>query len=174
MRKGDLGMPSDLSVLMRVDKKVGKSKRVSVYKCFCGNSFVAMEYDIKSGHTRSCGCMREKHHHARKGLVTKTYSTWIGMLARCNSKSNASYRSYGGRGIKVCDRWKDFRNFLADMGQRPPRKTLDRINPYGNYEPSNCRWATDKQQAENTRAAWRKRQELSRLRADGGGRGEVV
>lgn len=80
-----------------------------------------------------------------------TYSTWSGMKARCGNPTNISYRKYGARGITVCERWMEFRNFLADMGERPAGTTLDRIDTTGNYEPGNCRWATPKQQRHNSR-----------------------
>lgn len=88
---------------------------------------------------------------------TPTYWTWSGMLSRCRDPRNASYKSYGAQGITVCERWHDFLNFLADMGPRPEGKTLDRINGNGNYEPSNCRWATPKEQRANQRPAKRSR-----------------
>lgn len=74
------------------------------------------------------------------------------MRQRCTNPSAPNWKNYGGRAITVCDRWKDFRNFLADMGPRPVGKTLDRFpNPSGNYEPGNCRWATPKEQRANRR-----------------------
>lgn len=79
------------------------------------------------------------------------YATWKSMRQRCNDPNSSSYPRYGGRGIQVCSRWDDFQTFLADMGERPEGKTLDRIDNDGGYEPSNCRWATRSQQEKNKR-----------------------
>jgi hypothetical protein len=78
--------------------------------------------------------------------TTPTYNSWRSMRHRCDNESNVGYAQYGGRGISYCERWALFENFLADMGERPEGKTLDRIDPDGNYEPSNCRWATVSEQ----------------------------
>lgn len=81
-----------------------------------------------------------------------TYTTWQAMKKRCYYTKHHSYKNYGGRGIVVCDRWKDsYENFLTDMGERPSGTTINRINNDGNYEPSNCEWATDKVQSLNKR-----------------------
>jgi hypothetical protein len=92
-----------------------------------------------------------RHGHAQGASVTKTYSSWKAMKARCFNPRRAKYEYYGGRGITVCDRWLLFDNFLADMGLRPEDGTIDRIDPDGDYEPSNCRWATWAEQVANKR-----------------------
>ena len=102
-------------------------------------------------------CQRKKigrppiHGYRPRGKMSPTYHAWTSMRERCESPTCRSWLGYGGRGIKICLRWKEFPNFLADMGPKPTGKSLDRINNEGNYEPSNCRWATPKEQANNIR-----------------------
>jgi hypothetical protein len=92
-----------------------------------------------------------KHGHAKSGDLSPTYKTWVGMKLRCLYPSQVGYSNYGGRGIKICEKWINFQGFLEDMGVRPEGKTLDRIDPDGNYEKPNCRWATLQEQSENKR-----------------------
>src|SRR4029077_2835099 len=89
------------------------------------------------------------HGHKVRHHTSATYSSWASMIARCYRPSAANFRRYGGAGITVCERWRVFANFLADMGERPEGLTLDRIDSDGNYEPGNCRWATLSQQMAN-------------------------
>lgn len=124
--------------------------------CDCGNKTTVDATKIKSGHTKSCGCYLKifckKHGHALDGKDrTSEYNAWGAMIQRCCNPSNRRYKRYGGRGITICDRWKDsYENFYSDMGAKPsPDMSLDRINNNGNYEPSNCRWATITQQNRN-------------------------
>lgn len=94
-----------------------------------------------------------RHGHSRHGARSRTYVTWMAMMQRCNDAHSKQYQNYGARGVMVCVRWRVFENFLADMGERPEGRTLDRYpNHAGNYEPGNCRWATPTEQANNTRA----------------------
>lgn len=83
---------------------------------------------------------------------TPVHRSWLSMLTRCNNPNSISYPRYGGRGIKVCNRWRKFEHFYADMGDRPAGTSLDRINNTGDYEPGNCKWSTPSEQQNNTRA----------------------
>lgn len=92
-----------------------------------------------------------KHGHARIGATTPTYRSWCWMMDRCNNAKRECFKYYGGRGISVCERWYIYLNFLEDMGERPPKMTIDRINPNMGYEPGNCRWAPKSGQGKNRR-----------------------
>jgi len=123
--------------------------------CDCGGTTIADGQNLRNGHTRSCGCL------IKEGAVesfrthgmheTPTYGIWSCMKQRCTNPKHPSYKDYGGRGIKVCERWSEFENFYEDMGEEPRGLSLERKNNNGNYCPENCIYATQKEQTRNTR-----------------------
>lgn len=125
--------------------------------CVCGKNKIINYSSLIQGLSKSCGCLhKERISETLKthGLTrTKEYRAWIFMKHRCYNENDKRYKDYGGRGINVCNRWIDsFENFLADMGQAPsPKHSIDRKENDGNYEPGNCRWATQKEQQNNKR-----------------------
>ena len=126
--------------------------------CECGGASVSNSLKLRTGHTQSCGCMKvEAVPNLRHGYSgTATHRSWKEMRQRCLNPNSDKWQWYGGRGISVCAEWDGFEVFLTDMGVRPAGKTIDRINSDGNYEKSNCRWATPTEQATTNRGVFLK------------------
>jgi hypothetical protein len=133
----------------------GKKRRQFICKCDCGTIKTFVLNDLTNNKTKSCGCLnnRLKNGSTINGKRTNEYNIWNSMKQRCNNPNMSNYKYYGGRGIKVCDRWiNSYNNFLEDMGMKPgPEYSIDRINNDGDYEPSNCKWSTASEQIKNRR-----------------------
>jgi hypothetical protein len=147
-----------LSVVEREGTRSGQAAWRCV--CDCGNTLVVMGAKLRYGHTSSCGCLRidscrtrrTRHGFSRVDKIRPEYYLWCAMRSRCENPNNKHFQNYGGRGIAVCERWKTFENFFADVGERPSKAhTLERCDNALGYQPGNVKWATRLEQGRNKR-----------------------
>lgn len=158
MRRRIIAVGERVGRLVVVEPRLHAESRLRCL-CDCGNQ-CSVPYSTW-GRTRSCGCIVKETRKNTPSPGSRThgmcgtpeYRTWRTMLDRTTNPAATNYQYYGGRGITVCERWREFAAFYADMGVRPAGHTLDRRDPDGNYEPGNCRWATYAEQARNRRRA---------------------
>ena len=152
----NVGNKFGLLTILRRGENRGRHT-TAVCHCECGTITEVRCAHLKTRETQSCGCfatLKLKGFNCQyiNSQSNPTYSSWVAMKTRCTNAKQPNYKYYGGRGISVCKDWLDsYDNFIRDMGPRPEGKTLDRIDPDGNYEPGNCRWATPAQQTYNRR-----------------------
>jgi hypothetical protein len=158
-----------LTIVKEVEPHIWKNIKIRKFECLCdcGNQINVLLNDLRTDDTKSCGCFHSEiisernknkidklNPNFKHGLTyTNEYYIWKAMKQRCYNPKHKSWKNYGNRGIKICDRWlNSFQNFLEDMGTKPaPEYSIDRINNDGNYEPSNCKWATKSEQNNNKR-----------------------
>ena len=145
------------------EKPGNVKRRVALWKCRCncGSEITVIGANLRNGTTKSCGCLERDILYERNfkhGLTdTRENRIWRGMLTRCRNLNHKDFKYYGGRGIRVCERWEVFENFLADMGPCPEGYSIERVDNNRNYEPSNCKWIPQEDQAKNMRKRQPKR-----------------
>lgn len=145
------------TVLSHVGRSSRSRQSLWRCRCDCGVERVVTGPSLRAGKSRSCGCLQRettakrqtKHGHDTRSNQSPIYRIWNSMRQRCSNPNVDGYEYYGGRGVKVCERWNSFENFLSDMGERPEGMSLDRIDPDGDYTPDNCRWVGFREQVRN-------------------------
>jgi hypothetical protein len=134
-------------------KEAGKTTDCHIkwlYQCACGNTTEVSVSRVRNGYTKSCGCLTTLNHPTTHGMkYTPTYSSWSSAKNRATNPNSKDFHRYGAIGIGMEERWLVFENFLADMGEKPPGMSIDRIDPSRGYEHGNCRWATPLEQVRN-------------------------
>lgn len=146
-----IGERFGMLTVLRFVRRDHKKRNYVECICDCGNKTITNVGRLMYGHTKSCGCLQKTINLRHGGTHSRTYQIWAGMKGRCNNPNYNNYIHYGARGIKYAPEWEHFENFIRDMGEAPDGCSLDRIDVNGNYEPSNCRWATNLEQGANTR-----------------------
>jgi len=144
-----------LLVTGTIEKTIGKKGRKIRYlvcNCDCGGKAITTITQLRSGHTVGCGCYRREVNLTHNLSSSSEYNIWRGIKSRCFNRKDPRYKDYGGREISVCNRWKSFENFYQDMGKRPIKKTLDRIDNSKGYSKENCKWSTSTEQQNNMRS----------------------
>jgi hypothetical protein len=139
-----------LTVLQQAGRSESK-KVLWACRCDCGEDTCVTAGDLTTGNTVSCGCYLQERITTHGGSRKASYNTWRAMMRRCYKPQDKDYPRYGGVGVSVHSAWHEYETFAAAMGEPKETETLDRIDPYGNYEPSNCRWATVRVQNRNQR-----------------------
>jgi hypothetical protein len=144
-----------LVVVELSEARTNSGSRKYLCVCDCGIEKLFSAADLRRGDSKSCGCLKRERQvegsRTHGSSRTPTYVTWTAMRRRCYNPNYGGFQYYGGRGIKVCERWQNFENFLQDMGERPVGMTIDRKNVNGHYDPANCHWATPIEQSRNRR-----------------------
>ena len=154
-----IGVRYGMLIVLEASPLRQNRKRIWRCSCDCGGEALVTTGNLRSGNSKSCGCEKKHawvrakttHGQTRGRKTSRVYNSWALMKTRCQNRNFHKHPSYGAVGVTVCERWQKFENFYEDMGNPPDGYTLDRIDPFGNYEPSNCRWADKKTQANNTR-----------------------
>lgn len=136
--------------------------------CDCGNVKIIASMSLRSGDTKSCGCflreLKTKHGCNIRKNRSGAYQSWASMIQRCLNPNSDAFHNYGGRGVVICERWLDFANFLEDMGERPEKFTIERVDNNKGYEPGNCKWASRAEQSHNRRGGIFTERKIKRVR----------